>query len=222
MKDIEIFNLTWNSETWAFSLTINIMVALALVVVAVLAYLSMRRYFRWQNKNSAKDVEIVPVELTYGVGQSNVKYQIVRNYVNVEIAFRIYIELITRKAALEVDEEHDVIAEGYDSWYKLFQLTRDEIKTLSGNLLEDNAKSEELIRLSTDILNKGLRPHLTEYQARFRRWYNDALTKPENKNRSPQEIQKGYPRYTELIASMKAVNKVLMQYADQLHKFIKG
>jgi transcriptional regulator with XRE-family HTH domain len=32
----------------------------------------------------------------------------------------------------------------------------------------------------TDILNKGMRPHLAEYQAKFRKWYDEALSKGES------------------------------------------
>jgi len=126
--------------------------------------------------------EIIPVTLKYDFGGQEIKYEIVRNYQNIEIAHKIYVELITRKAALPIDEKHDVIVEVYNSWYTLFQTTREELKSLPGKLLLCNNVSNDLIRLLTDILNKGLRPHLTEYQAKFRKWYDESLKLEENMN----------------------------------------
>ena len=40
------------------------------------------------------------------------------------VAWKLYIELTTRKAALPFDENHDLIAEVYDSMYVLFGITR--------------------------------------------------------------------------------------------------
>ena len=57
--------------------------------------------------------------------------------VNSEIqkfANNIYIELITRKAGIPIDENNDVIEDIYNSWYKLFCIIRDEIKALPENL----------------------------------------------------------------------------------------
>lgn len=76
--------------------------------------------------------------------------------------------------------------------------------------------------MATDILNKGLRPHLTLYQAKFRKWYDEELAKDDNKGKSPQAIQKQFPEYNELITSMDNVNHILIEYSEQLHNFITG
>lgn len=168
------------------------------------------------------EADIKPVELTLSFGNSSIKYNIERNYENLEIAHRIYIELITRKAAMPIDNENDVIKEIYDSWYALFQITRNEIKNISGETLQNYMKAEELIKMATDILNKGLRPHLTQYQAKFRKWYYEELENPKNKGKSPQEIQIEYKEYAKLVESIKEVNNILVEYAEQLNKFIIG
>lgn len=41
-----------------------------------------------------------------------------------ELAYALWVELGTRKAALPFDEEHDVIVEVYDSWYAFFGMAR--------------------------------------------------------------------------------------------------
>lgn len=72
------------------------------------------------------------------------------------------------------------------------------------------------------MLNEGLRPHLTRWQARFRRWYENELTKPENLLVEPQDLQKRFPRYDELTEDMELVNARLMYYRAQMRKFVFG
>lgn len=213
-----LINITIDWSKHNISLTFNWFLGSLGIAAVVIPF--MRHWLR--KRKSAIHQDIVPVELTLTMGKSNVKYAIVRNYLNLEIAHRIYIELITRKAAIEIDEQHDVIAEVYNSWYALFQITRDEIKKLSGNLLESSESSQQLIQIATDVLNQGLRPHMTEHQARFRRWYEAEIGNPVNKAKPPQTIQTQYPDYSNLVASMRDVNKILMNYAEVLQQFIKG
>jgi len=165
---------------------------------------------------------IIPVEFTYELGGASIKYEIKRNFINVEVAHKIYVELITRKAALEIEENKDVIEEVYNSWYNLFKITRDELKNITGDILSNDNSTNDLENLLTDILNKGLRPHLTEYQAKFRKWYTEELEKNENKGKSPQDIQRNFTEYKELIISMKNVNSLLIKYAGELNRIIKG
>jgi hypothetical protein len=136
-----------------------------------------------------------------------------------DIAWKLYVQLTTRKAAIPIDPEHDIITEVYDSWYELFKTTREYLLELSTKDLEGNENAQQIVKLSLDVLNEGLRPHLTEWQGRYRRWYEKALDNPEYENLSPQEIQKKYPDYDELIKSIHEVNNNLILYADELKKF---
>lgn len=213
----DFFNFSIDLKNWIVQLNLSLWVVLP-IIIGCLSFL-LWKYFK--NKTNSP-YEIAEMEIAYKIGQQEIKYKVVRNFINLEVAHRIYIELITRKAAIEIDDKHDVIEEIYNSWYNLFQITRDEIKKFSGSLLENNQHSDDLIQIATDVLNKGLRPHLTEHQARFRRWYAEELTKEGNKSKSPQDIQCKYPDYKNLTKSMKEVNMILMNYAAQLRKFIKG
>ena len=149
-------------------------------------------------------------------------FKVERNHDNLYIANRIHIELTTRKAAILIDENNDSIEEIYDSWYKLFNIIRDEIKTVPGKYLKDHDPTKALIGLTRKILNKGLRPHLTEHQAKFRKWLENAKEEEINKRLSPQELQKKYPDFDNLVTSMKDVNLILANYANELDKLIKG
>lgn len=135
------------------------------------------------------------------------------------IAWKLYIQLTTRKAAIPFDEENDVIVEIYDSWYELFRTTRDYLIELPANELEGNDNAQEIVRLSLDVLNKGMRPHLTKWQGKYRKWYDYQLAKDENIDLSPQEIQRKYPHYDELVKEIKEVNAELLKYSIELRRF---
>lgn len=197
-------SLTIESD-WIF-----IAVIIALIVLVVVLRKKLSKWFRWQN---------LEVEIS---GTPKMVFKVERNYENLFIANRIYIELTTRKAAIPIDENTDNIEEIYDSWYHLFGIIRDEIKTVPGKYLKDHDPTKALIGLTRNILNDGLRPHLTEHQAKFRQWLKVAKEESINKNLSPQELQKKYPDFTNLVISMKAVNLILANYAHELDKLIKG
>ena len=89
-------------------------------------------------------------------------------------------------------------------------------------MLLNNNTSDSLVKLLSDILNIGLRPHLTQYQAKFRKWYNAELGKEGNKLLSPQEIQAKCEYFNDLMKSMIDVNKLLIEYSNQLKMIIRG
>lgn len=133
---------------------------------------------------------------------------------------RIYVELITRKAAMLFDEENDVIEEVYNSLYKLFCTIRNELKSVPIELLMNNENYSN-INIIKEILNEILRQHLTEHQSKFRKWFENATHNPRHKNISPQELQKSYPHYQNLVQSMKEMNIKLFDRAEKLHNSIK-
>ena len=209
----EIISLSYDSSKPSLTITsdwIFIGIVIALIILFIVLKRKYSKWFHWQN---------LEVEIS---GTPKMVFKVERNYENLFIANRIYIELTTRKAAIPIDETQDNIEEIYDSWYHLFGIIRDEIKTVPGKYLKDHDPTRALIGLTRKILNEGLRPHLTEHQAKFRKWIEVAKKDSANANLSPQEIQKKYPDFTNLVTSMKAVNLILANYANELDKLIKG
>ena len=129
-----------------------------------------------------------------------------------QIAYKLWVELSTRKIGLEIDLDNDVIEEIYDSWYEFFKLTRDLIKGIPVSKIRKDSSTKELVRIAIEVLNEGIRPHLTKWQARFRKWYNTEINKEENTKLSPQDCQKKYPEYGELTKDLLEVNKRLIEY----------
>lgn len=151
-----------------------------------------------------------------GVGKATFR----PNIEDIQVAHRIWTELITRKAALPIDPEHDVLIEIYDSWYALFTRVRQLIGDIPVHLLRNEKSTQELVRIATSTLNQGLRPHLTQWQARFRNWYGQQAD--QLKTKSPQEVQRQFPDFEALLTDMKKVNQQLIQYAGELQKVVRG
>lgn len=101
-----------------------------------------------------------------GIGDSSVK--LTYNKKDQAIAYKLWVELSTRKIGLMFDKEYDVITEVYNSWYEFFKIARELLKDIPASRLP---YSNDLIVLTEKVLNKGLRPHLTTWQAKYRKWY---------------------------------------------------
>lgn len=155
------------------------------------------------------------------IGVGNQKLKLKPNVVDSQIAYKIWVELSTRKIGIPVELDKDVIVEVYNSWYKFFEVTRELIKEIPASKLK-RKETRNIIRLSIDVLNNGVRPHLTDWQARFRRWYEYELTNKDKINISPQDLQKNYPDYEQLTQDLLKVNRKLIKYREAMYKLAVG
>ena len=205
-KDILVVRIT---ESNTLSIEVGPVVVLLLVICLIVWVFNMRRRFSlWS---------IVEAEVSLGnIG----KVRIRPSYEDIQVAHKAWVELVTRKAALPFEEKDDIISEIYNSWYALFQEIRSLIKTIPAKKIRGSEDTRKLVRLLVDALNDGLRPHLTRWQARFRYWYDDALENSSGK--SPQEIQRDFPQYRELVDDLIIVNKQLVDYATFIKQIAQG
>ena len=190
----------------------NIVVSLNWVAVAGLLLLILLASWvikRIYEKAVLKTMKIE--EATIGIGNSTVTIKYDGSIK--EIAYKIWIELTTRKIGLRFDEKYDVITEVYDSWYEAFKVIRALLADVPASRIND---AKGLIDLTTKVLNTGLRPHLTMWQAKYRAWYNSAA----DATIAPQEIQKTYPEYQLLVDDLKKTNEIMIKYADELKRLI--
>lgn len=188
-------------------------VGIGLLVLLVILW--RRRGFLWA-KSSYFEIN----ETEIGIGSSRLKFK--ANYDDLQIAFKFWAELATRKIGIPIDEENDVIVEVYDSWYEFFRVARELIKSIPVTKYRHNESTKQIVRVSVLILNKELRPHLTKWQARYRRWWQQALADGENVGLTPQEIQKKYPLLKELVSDLKSVNAKLVRYSGLLQKLVEN
>lgn len=193
-----------------FSVSVNLIALIVLLLLIFSLSLIIKKCVAKANENNI-DID----EIKLGIGQSSVTVKYNRK--DREIAYKLWVELNTRSIGLEFNEESDVITEIYDSWYKCFSITRELLKEIPANRINS---SLQLIELVIDILNKGIRPHLTKFQADFRRWY--AFEKAKQPNISPQELQRMYKDYEELVKDLKSTNQHMLEYKNLLRKIAFG
>lgn len=197
--------------TDTYGLQVNVGIILGIALVASLIVIFILRKFTLGGNFFDTDVEL-NVNLG-GIGSVKIK----SNNEVAQIAHSAWTEFITRKAGLPFDQDHDVIVEVYNSWKELFERIRSLIKDIPANRIK-HQNTQKLINLLVDTLNKGLRPHLTKWQARYRSWYECEIKKPENAGKSPQEIQMMYPEYRELTTDLTIINQQIISYTTELKK----
>ena len=100
---VPLLSLGFDRQTWGLVLEANLFVIGAATIAFVLALFVLRRWV-WRR------VELFDVEGTeLGVGPSKITFK--PNYTDRQVAYQVWVELSTRKIGLEIDPEHDVIAE---------------------------------------------------------------------------------------------------------------
>jgi hypothetical protein len=108
-----------------FEISLWVLGVLALLIAAL-------KLLVWNRKSPLHKYELVRLNVQLGnVGSVELR----PNNEDVQIAHRIWTELMTRKAAQPIDIEHDVIVEIYDSWYALFGRIRQLISDIPGHML---------------------------------------------------------------------------------------
>jgi len=204
---IDILNIGIK-ENLALSIDIYVPLVILIILLSLCCWFTLRRH---------NNFDLVELEISLGdIGKATLK----PNYTDVQIAHKIWTELVTRKAAVKIDPEHDVIVEVYNSWYELFQRIRVLISEIPAEQIRKSQSTQTLVDIATRSLNEGLRPHLTRWQARFRNWYDhqDEMLK----TLTPQEVQKQFEQYDELVEDLKKVNDELISYAHELKKISEG
>jgi hypothetical protein len=189
-------------------LSFNWVAAIILLLLIVLLSQAIKYIHK---KHSFKTIQID--EATIGIGSSSITIKYDGRIK--EIAYKIWIELTTRKIGIRFEESYDVISEVYDSWYEAFSVIRMLLESIPADRIND---AKGLIELTTKVLNSGLRPHLTMWQAKYRSWYSKALDK--NDTLPPQEVQKKFPEYQPLINDLRKTNSIMIKYAEELKRLI--
>ncbi|WP_302133509.1 hypothetical protein [Thomasclavelia spiroformis] len=182
---------------------------LAVIIIIVLVFAMVSLWDKCIKYTVKKSLMVDEVSLGIGNSQVKLKY----NKKDQEIAYKLWVELSTRKIGLDFDPENDVVFEVYDSWYNFFTVARELMKEIPVERLK---YSPELIELIETVLNKGLRPHLTIWQAKYRKWYNENVHN--NVGKTPQQIQEMYPHYKELKKDLIDTNKRLIEYKKLMER----
>lgn len=190
----------------------NIIVAMILILLIVIVVYIIYNVIR---KIFIKKFKVVDMNINIAnIGNISIE----KNKDVSKIAHKAWVEIMTRKVGLVFEEDKDVIVEVYNSWYALFGIIRELLKEIEPRKKDTDIEKLETVLIKT--LNYGLRPHLTKWQAKYRRWYEQEIGKDINNQLSPQEIQKKYNKYDELITDLKETNKQMVQFAEELKKLV--
>lgn len=201
---LNLFNI--ELESWNIIVVkLNWLAVIILLIVLLVLCIIFKKCMKLVNKYF-----VTINEVNLGIGNSSIKLSYSKK--DQEIAYKLWVELSTRKIGLPFDQENDVIKEVYDSWYDFFKIARELLKEIP---LSRIPYSSDLIQLTEKVLNMGLRPHLTMWQARYRKWYDEAL---KEKSGTPQDIQKLYPEYSMLIEDLLKTNEKMIEYKKLMGK----
>ncbi len=212
-EPISLVTLHFDPATWELGLSTNaVVVAVLAILLILLGWFVRRSWFGF-----AKQFEMDEAEI--GVGSGKIKLK--PNLTDRQVAYAIWVELSTRKIGLEIDLKDDVVSEIYDSWYQFFSVTRDLLKTVPVQRVSDPS-TRKIVALSISILNEGLRPHLTIWQARFRHWFDRQMTNDKVADDPPQIVQQAFPAFDEMTRDLLAVNKRLIAYRRAMERLVNG
>ncbi|TAL15942.1 hypothetical protein EPN96_11125 [bacterium] len=196
-------------------LTLRLGPILLIIIFLLVIFFSIHFFRRWKWVLATWS----PVEAELEIANLG-KVKIKPNTDTVRIAYQAWVEINTRKVGLRFDEENDVIVEVYNSWYQLFGILRDLTKQIPAHKLRDCEDTRKLVHIMHTVLNEGLRPHLTRWQARFRHEYD--LLRKNQPNTPPQELQRQIIGYSDLIQDLKNVNEQFVKYGDWLRRIADG
>jgi hypothetical protein len=193
-------------EGWGVDVHMGVALIGALIALIVLAGLLRQAFGRWRvTKANFKfagwgQVEICP--------DNDVA----------KVAHNAWVEISSRKGAIPFDPDYDVIVEVYNSWYELFRALRDLAKSIPPDAVRANGDAAVLAEVLLNALNRGLRPHLTRWQARFRRWYEANQNNERFASMTPQEVQRQFPDYRALLADLERINAGMIEFTEELRR----
>ena len=196
----------------------NALVIVVPVWLILLAAAALLLGVIWRYRDVLDSWEAVSADVNFAdLGKVTIR----PNRDDIQIAHRAWVELATRKAGLPFDPNHDIVVEVYDSWYELFGRLRDLASQCPATKIRSDTNTRELVSTLTNVLNNGMRPHLTKWQGAFRRWYDHAISNADP-SMSPQEVQRNYPQCDLLLTDLQAVQAGLQRYMDFLREYVSG
>ena len=177
----------------------------ALLIFASLAGLALFA-FRYRKQQLNKRVITVD-ESNLGIGSNTMQITCTKR--DRDIAYDLWVELSTRQIGDRFDADTDVLTDVFESWSEFASVAR---TTMSSIAALKASSSSQLIIMTEQMLNKSLRPQLAKWQTKYNKWYQDAAA--ENKAMTPQELQKTYPEYDQLLSDVVKTNQHMINFKD--------
>jgi len=208
-------NLTLFSLELTDQLELAVTASIGAILIIMLVLGSIWLFFNHLRQNAIPRFELDAAEL--GIGNQKLSFR--PNHTDRQIAFAIWIEMSTRKIGLEIDLEKDIIVEVYASWYEFFGITRNLIKEIPVQKMQSKSTAQ-IVSLSIDLLNIGLRPHLTQWQGKYRHWWENRPD--ESISKAPQDSQKDFDDFDALKSELAVVNTTLIEFREKMRLLMSG
>ncbi len=190
-----------------FSITLDI----GTLIIAVSSVIAIIVYFFSKKRLKKLNFDIDECELGLTGGTIRLRC----NKIHQQIAYRIWVDINTRVIATKIDLDVDNIRVVNNSYYKCFTDTRELLKEIPVNKINNDG---ELVNLIVRFLNEVMRPYLAKWGVTYNNWYDNKIETDEMKGKNPVEIQKSYPYYEELSNDLLSINEKVMKYSDKLHE----
>src|SRR5438874_146027 len=93
---INVFSVVIHKTNGTIDVSLNWIIALAILFLILLPFL-----LRWYTSHGIYELD----EAEFGIGSQKIKFK--SNFLNLQIAYKMWVELSTRKVGLKVDPDHD-------------------------------------------------------------------------------------------------------------------
>ena len=212
---MNIFQITVDQSNWNLRIEFSLPILLGLVLLLLVGWFV---YSRFISKRLSRLTGFEIDEAALGIGDQRLVFR--PNYYDLQVAYQLWAELATRKIGLPIDVDNDLIVDIYGSWYHFFCDTRELIKTIPVRHTQSKKGTRNLIETVLTILNDEMRPHLTRWQAHYLQWWKVTYIGNVVLEQSPQEVQRQFPEYSELLSDLLQINKKLVAYKEKLHEIV--
>lgn len=146
------------------------------------------------------------------------QYNIELEKTDIKLAWNIFCELQTRVGIIDFNEEEDIISICFESWYSLFKVVREQLKELKVPIKKSKSmESKNLDQILLSLLNDHMRPFLRKWHFNFKSYWE----KNYGKGKNPIEIQKSFPKYSDLIKDILIMEKKLKEILNALEKIVR-
>ena len=143
----------------------------------------------------------VSVSLPFGIGSAEWEADPTER----RAAWSLYVELVTRIAVEPLEGEEGLLREGLNSLYSLFGTTREILKEAGPDV---GASRNSVGGIAIAVLNKGLRPFLTQWHPRLQVWEAERPA-----DVSPYKHEQQWSEAPKLQSSLALLRRDLNQYA---------
>jgi hypothetical protein len=119
----------------------------------------------------------VSVSLPFGIGSA----EWTADSTERRAAWSLYVELITRISVQPLEQDQGLLREVLNSLYSLFGTTREILKQAGPDV---GASRESVGGIAITVLNRGLRPFLSDWHPRLQSW---EIKRPDNLSQRDHE-----------------------------------